>query len=55
MEDDAARTGQGLVLERAPLQVGQVADDAAVADDGREPRAGVDDRAVLNGGSARPR
>ena len=36
MEDHAAGAGQRLVLERAPLQVGQVADDATVADDRRE-------------------
>ena len=31
--------------------MGQVADDAPVADEGREPGAGVDDGAVLNGGA----
>ena len=44
VEHDAARAGEGLVLEGAPLEVGQVADDAAVADDGGEPGTGVDRR-----------
>ena len=50
VQDDAARPGQRVVLERASLEVGQVPDHAAVADDGGETRAGVDDRAVLDGG-----
>ena len=52
VQDDAARAGQRLVLEGAALEVGEVADDAAVADDGGEARAGVDDGAVLNGRAA---
>ena len=49
VQHDAAGAGQRLVLERAALQMGQMADHAAVADHGREARARVDDRAVLNG------
>src|ERR1700722_16168872 len=54
MEDDAAEAGQRLVLEGAPFEVRQVADDATVADDRRETRPGVDDRAVLNGRARSP-
>ena len=54
MEDDAARAGQRFVLEGAALQVGQVSDHAAVADDGGESGAGVDDGAVLDGGTRAP-
>ena len=50
MEHHRSRSDQRVVLEGAPLEVGQVADHATVADDGGEPGAGVDDRAVLYGG-----
>ena len=52
MKDDAARSSQRFVLERAPFEVGEVADHAAVPDHSREAGPGVDDRAVLNGRAA---
>ena len=51
MENDAPRSGQRLIFESAALQMGQVSDDAAVADDGGESRTGMHDGAVLDGSS----
>ena len=48
VQHDAARARQRLVLEGAALEVREVPDDAAVADDGGEARPGVDHRPVLN-------
>ena len=48
VENHRSGADQTLVLQHAPFEMSQMADDAAVADHGGEPRSGVDDRSVLD-------
>jgi len=51
VEDDGPRAHQAAVFKGATFQMGEMTDDAVLADTRRETRSGVDDGAVLDRGA----